>query len=184
MTALRVTGLIALVMLACTTRGWPQRERFRDQLRCGQQPYEVEAIARRSGGTRWGCAKPSEAETICNFTAKRTRVLLEFESGGLRRVEDGERFGLTGVASWPRLDVCSGQLSRRFVITAATTAWVGAAITVDGNEVARVRYRNDSVYLPVGRHTLRIEKLGGEAFVRDIDVSEDLLREAPAISLP
>jgi hypothetical protein len=184
MSALRDTALLALVMLACTTRGWPQRERFRDQLRCGQPPHEVEAIARQSGGTRWACAKPSESETVCNFTVKLTRVLLEFENGGLRRVEDGEQFGLTGVASWPRLDVCSGQLSRRFVITAPTTAWVDAVITVDGKEVARVRYRNDSVYLPVGRHTLRVEKAGGEAFVRDINVTEDLLREAPEISLP
>jgi hypothetical protein len=144
----------------------------------------VQAVALGSGGTGWACANPSQSETICSFTVKRTRVLLEFENGGLRRVEDGERFGLTGVASWPRLDVCSGQLSRRFVITAPTTAWVGATITVDGNEVARVRYRSDSVYLAVGRHTLRVEKPGGEAFVRDIDVSEDLLRQAPEISLP
>ena len=184
MNVLRLTTLLTLVMLACTTRGWPQRERFRDQLRCGQQPHEVQAIALQSGGTRWACATPSQSETHCNFIAERTRVLLAFENGGLRRVEDGEQFGLTGIASWPRLDVCSGQIARRFVITAPTTSWVGATISVDGNEVARVRYRNDSVYLPVGRHTLRVEKSGGEAFVRDIDVPEGLLREAPEISLP
>jgi hypothetical protein len=178
--AARFASIIGVAVLACTTRGWPQRENFREQLRCGQQQADVKAIADRTGGTGWICGTQNE----CNFTAGKNRVLLGFDNGGLRTVEDGEQFGLTGVASWPRLDVCSGQQFRRFVITAPTTAWVGAAINVDGTEVARVRYRNDSVYLPLGQHTLRIEKSGREPIVREMDVPGGQVREAPEINLP
>jgi len=179
-----LTRIAIVATLACTTRDWAQRESFRGQLRCGQRPHEIQAIALQSHGTGWVCGPPSQTETHCNFVVGRTRVRLSFEDGGLRRVEEGERFGLTGVATLPRLDVCTRQLSRQFVIVAPTTDWVGATISVDGDEVARVLYRNDSVYLPVGQHTLRIVRAGREALVRKIDVPEGLLREPPEIRLP
>lgn len=184
MIGMRTLLILLLATLACTTNGWPQRESFREELRCGQQPQEVEAIARRNAGEAWTCAARSGSEVGCNFKVGKTRVWLAFDNGGLRSIEEGEQFGLTGVATWPRLDVCTRQQFRRFVITAPTTAWVGAMMTIDGNEIGRVRYRNDSVYVPLGRHTLRVEKPDMPPVIRELDVTDGQVKEAPEIVLP
>lgn len=172
-------AVLALGVLACVPPEWAESERFRAQLRCGQQLLEVQAIALRSGGTGWRC---SSAE--CSFEVGRTRVRLDFESGALVAVEDGEQFGVTGFAMRPRLELCTGRLLHGFSISAPDTAWVGAAISVDGKDAGRVRDRNDSVYLPVGRHTFRVQKPDGEAFVREIDVPEGRVRETLEVNLP
>lgn len=181
----RIFGAVAVVALSCAcSDGWKQRESFYREARCGLSVDSTRAIAERSGGSDWLCLTPREGLTECNFRVRQTRVDLDFEDGKLQSVQDGYYFGITGFATRPKVNVCTGARSRGVIITPPDAGWIGAAISVDGQVIGTITARHaQSVDVPLGRHVLQVEKAGRGMMKREITVPGGTLREAPEVEL-
>lgn len=185
MTMWRISASVAVVALsgACSD-GWTQRESFYGAARCGLSVDSARAFAQRTGGSDWLCRTPSEGLMECNFRVGRTRVDLDFVDGKLQSVEDGDYFGITGFATRPKVNVCTGARSRSVIITPPDAGWIGAAISVDGQAIGTITARHaQSIDVPLGRHVLHLEKAGRRAIKREITVPDGTLREPPEIDL-
>jgi len=181
----RIFAAFAVVAVSCAgTGGWTQRESFYREAGCSLPVESVRVIAERFGGSDWICATPSERATECNFEVGRTRVSLDFEDGKLQSVEDGDYFGITGVATRPKVNVCSGVRSRDVYITAPDDGWIGAAISIDGQPIGTITAgHTQSVHVRLGRHVLRVEKADRAAIKRESSVADGTLREPPVVEL-
>lgn len=181
----RIFAAVAVVALSCAgSDGWTQRESFYREARCGLSVDSTRALAERSGGSDWLCRTPSEGLTECNFSVGRTRVDLDFEDSKLQTVADGDYFGITGFATRPKVNVCTGARSRSVIVTITPpdAGWIGAAISVDGQPIGTMTTRHaQSVDVPLGRHVLQVEKTGRVAMRREITVPDGKLREPPEV---
>jgi hypothetical protein len=186
MTMWRIFAALAVCAVSCSgPHRWPQRESFYREARCGLSVDSTRTLAERSGGSDWLCRMPTDRLTECNFEVGRTRVLLEFDDGKLQSVEDGDYFGITGMAMRPRLNVCSGERSRDMYITPRDKSWIGATISVDGQPVGKITAgHTETVYVPIGLHILQIKKAGRTAIRREITVPDGTLRRPQEVELP
>lgn len=181
----RIFAAVAVVALSCAgSDGWTQRESFYREARCGLSVDSTRTLAERFGGSEWICATPSAQLTECNFRVGRTRVSLDFEDGKMQSVEDGDYFGITGMATRPKVNVCSGARSRSVIITPPDAGWIGAAISIDGQPIGTITAGHaQSIDIPLGRHVLQVEKAGRVAMKREITVPDGTLREPPEVEL-
>jgi hypothetical protein len=183
----RIFGIsLMCIALSCSgAREWRERETFYSKARCDLSINEARALADHLNESGWSCGSPKPQRDVCNFNVGSTRVMLEFADGRLQSVEDGEHYGITGMAMRPKVDVCTGARSRQLGLVPNDAGWVGATVSVDGQPIGSVTTSNwQGLYVPVGRHTLRIEKPGREALVREITMSDGVLRESPEVTLP
>ena len=99
-------------------------------------------------------------------------------------MEDGDYFGITGFASRPKVNVCTGAQSRSVIVTPPDAGWIGAAIVVDGQPIGMITAGHaQSVDVPLGRHILQVEKAGRVAMKREIAVPGGTLREPLEVEL-
>jgi hypothetical protein len=185
MTMWRIFAGVSVVALSCAgSDGWTQRESFYRAARCGLSVDSTRTLAERFGGSEWICATPSERLTECNFEVRRTRVDLAFADGKLQSVADGDYFGITGFATRPKVNVCTGARSRSVIITSPDAGWIGAAISADGEPIGTITAGHaHSVEVPLGRHVLQVEKAGRAAIKREITIPDGTLRQAPEVEL-
>ena len=178
--------IIAAVAFTMSCAGtWSRRDAFYGDVRCGLSVDDTRSLVERYKGEAWTCGNPSERQTDCSFRAGRTRVLIEFEGGRLRTIKDADHFGLTGMATRPKVDLCSGARWRDVLLMPQDDSWIGATIMADGKPVGTVRAGNaEYVSLPLGRYVLSIEKAGREPVKVQISVPEGTLREPPMVKLP
>ena len=112
---------------------------------------DARSLVERYKGEGWVCGNPAERQTDCSFRVGRTRVSIEFEDGKLRTITDADHFGLTGMATRPKVDLCSGIRSRHVLVMPHDDSWIGATIMADGRPVGRVRAGNaEYVSVPLG----------------------------------
>jgi hypothetical protein len=181
----RIFAALAVFAVSCTgTERWTQRESFYREARCGMAVDSAGALAERLGGSEWICRALSARLTECNFEVGRTRVSMDFEDGKLQSLEDGDYFGITGFASRPKVNVCTGARSRSVIITPPDAGWIGAVISVDGQSIGTITAGHaQSVDVPLGRHVLQAEKPDRAVIKREITVPDGTLREPPEVKL-
>ena len=179
----RILAAVAVLALSCAgSDGWTHRESFYRESRCGQSVASARTLAERLGGSEWICATASAQLMECNFRVGRTRVSLDFEDAKLQSVEDGDYFGITGFASRPKVNVCSGTRSRSVIIMPPDPGWTGATISIDGQVIGRITADHaQSVDVPLGRHILQVAKSGRGTLQREITVPDGRLREPPEV---
>jgi hypothetical protein len=176
---------LAFAVSCAGTGAWPQRHTFYREVECGLSVDRVRSLADRYDGEGWICHNPAERKTECSFAANRTRVTVEFEDGKVRTIEDGDQFGVTGMATRPKVNLCSGARSRVVMIVPRDNSWIGAAITADGQSVGGVTAGHaQGVYVPLGRYVLSVDKAGREPLKVEINVPDGTLREPPTVKLP
>jgi hypothetical protein len=183
----RLQTIIAIALaVACAGAGpWPQRDAFYGEVHCGLSIESVRSLVERYEGDGWICHDPAAQMTECSFMAGRTRVTFEFEDGKIRTIEDGDQFGVTGMATRPKVGLCSGARSRSVMIVPRDDSWIGAAITVNGQSIGVVTAGHaQGVYVPLGRYVLNVDKAGREPLKLEINVPDGTLREPPTVKLP
>lgn len=185
MRGLLLGAAVAFAVSCAWTGPWPRRDAFFADVRCDLSIDAVHSLARRHGGEGWICHSPGERSTECSFSAGRTRVTLEFEEGKARTIEDGDQFGITGMAMRPRSDLCSGARSRAMMIVPGHESWIGAVISVDGREIGTVTTGHpQNLYVPVGRVVLKVTKAGRDPISVEVSVPDGTVRNPPMLQLP
>lgn len=180
-----IISAVAFALSCAVGSPWSQRKEFYGEVRCDLAVDSVQRLAGHFGGTGWTCYTPSERMTNCSFMAGRTRVTVEFQDGQMRSIEDGDEFGVTGMATRPKLDICSGGRSRHIMIVPHDDSWIGGAITANGKSVGTVTAGHaQGVYVPLGRYVLQFEKAGLAPLKIEIAVPDGTLREPPRVVLP
>ena len=85
----------------------------------------------------------------------------------------------------PKINVCTGARSRLLAIVPADGSWVGATVSVDGQAIGTITTSTwQGIHVPLGRHTLRVEKTGRDAVVKQITVPDGLIREPTEVTVP
>ncbi len=178
--------LIAIVMSCSCVADRRERPRFYSAVRCGLSVDEARGLADRYGDSRFTCGSPEGQREECTFSVGRNRVTLVFSGGHLETAEEGELFGITGMATRPRLSVCTGAQSRGVTLAPSDVRWVGATVSVDGEPIGLITTSawQAGFYVPLGRHVLRVEQRGRDRFVKQITVPDGLVREDQVIELP
>ncbi len=166
-------AFVALSIVACHLP-WGGGAEFVGRLRCGMLLAEVESIAKAVGSHDFACGSPDRRTTECTLRKGGTVIFLHFEGKALRSVEEGQRRGLMGLSLKPKVNLCTGDKTRRVVIEAGKE-WNDAVILVDGRRLGTITApKAEPIEVPLGSHQIQIIPKAGTPISRRIDLKEGL----------
>jgi hypothetical protein len=166
--------VIVPVLLAGCHRHWSDADEFREALQCGMEAPAVETLARQHGANEFQASGRYPGDPT-HYAKKGSSVVdLWFEAGHLVSVRQAEYFGVTGVKTSVRLDICTGMVSGYPTLRITAPAELkNAHVSLNGSPLSQLSggenpqaTLNTGTMVGLGDHTLMIEKEGWQPIVR------------------
>ena len=164
-------AIMALFVTCAKARRWRSAEEFRSGLRCGMTVEEVNALAQRHGSSSFREVDAPTAGVNHALNEGSTVFWFAFDQGALRTVQEGMYFGVTGLKTSIRENLCTGEQTADVTLkVSAPDELAGASLAIDGRQALGLSFgpevQANIGSLPSGSHEVRIEKPGYQPIVK------------------
>ncbi len=163
---------LPLIFSTCgEIRRWRSAEEFRTELRCGMTVQQVEALAEKYGTSSFRAVEQRATGVNHAINEGSTVFWFAFDGGALGKVQEGMYFGITGLKTSIREDLCTGEKTADVTLeVTAPTELARASLSIDGREALGLssgpEVQANIGSLPSGTHEVRIEKPGYQPIVK------------------
>lgn len=158
-----LTIAVLLLGASCGRAGWV--EDLLPRLRCGMSLDQVRQLTDRA-------VEPTSTMPWLGsyrVDGERADVWLDFEDDRLVSVITGKIDGLSSVRLSPKENLCTGELAFRLNLVLLSRELLGAAVYLDGRQVASMDEIRQDIEVSDGVHDVRIELEGFLPFVTKLE---------------